>query len=33
MIKSFIYPIKELIKGLLTVLKNGFKEKVTLEYP
>ncbi len=33
MINSFILPIKELIKGLYTVLKNGFKKRVTLEYP
>lgn len=33
MINNFINPIKELIKGLLTVLKNGLKEDVTLEYP
>lgn len=33
MINSFFNPIKELIKGLFTVLKNGFKPCVTLEYP
>lgn len=30
---SFLNPIKELLKGLYTVLKNGFKPDVTLEYP
>lgn len=30
---SFINPINELLKGLLTVLKNGLKPRVTLEYP
>lgn len=33
MINSFFNPIKELIKGLFTVLKNGFKPRTTLEYP
>lgn len=33
MINSFFNPIKELFKGLLIVLKNGFKQDVTLEYP
>ncbi len=33
MINSFINPIKELIKGLYIVLKNGFKPDVTLLYP
>ncbi len=33
MIQSFINPIKELLKGLFTVLKNGFKPDVTLQYP
>lgn len=33
MINSFFKPIKELFKGLYTVLKNGFKPNVTLEYP
>ncbi len=33
MIKSFINPVKELLKGLYVVLKNGFKKDVTLLYP
>lgn len=33
MINSFFNPVKELAKGLFTVLKNGFKNRVTLEYP
>lgn len=33
MINSFINPVKELLKGLYIVLKNGFKNRVTLEYP
>lgn len=33
MINSFFNPIKELAKGLFTVLKNGLKPRVTLEYP
>lgn len=33
MINNFYNPIKELLKGLLTVLENGLKPSVTLEYP
>ncbi|MCD7740562.1 MAG: NADH-quinone oxidoreductase subunit I [Candidatus Gastranaerophilales bacterium] len=33
MIDSFIIPIKDLFKGLYTVLKNAFKPDVTLLYP
>ena len=33
MMNGFISPVKELFKGLFTVLKNGFKSTITLEYP
>ena len=33
MINNFFNPIKELLNGLFTVFKNGFKPRVTLEYP
>ena len=33
MINNFFRPLKELLNGLFTVLKNGFKPRVTLEYP
>lgn len=33
MISNFIIPIKELMKGLYTVLKNALRKRTTLNYP